>query len=230
MHHNQHKIKENSRCINPLLSVSLVADIMFIYKLTIYHNLCDKITKRNRRINSEIVRRRTYREITPIVHCSPNQISKVQRKITSERNEPNILIKNKSTCALVFDCLMKKMPLTQIVKDLDIEHEKVKNFHKEFLLLQNKDNLVRIFDKDKDYQDGLLKIHDYLTINNIDIEQVYSKINSEKLNEIQEENAYLEVTNFNNRESTKYWELEYRNLKKEYEKLLDDFLKLQIAC
>ena len=173
----------------------------------------------------------TNRYIAREVHCSPNEITPIRKKIFVEDKETSIEVKNKSICAQVFDCLLKKIPLTQIVRDLDIEPEKVKNFHKEFLLLQNKDNLVRLLDRDKDYQDELLKLHDYLSINNIYINKVYQKIDTEKkLKELQEQNAHLDVTNFCLEESMKYWNMQYHNLWKKYDKLLAAYHKLRTAC
>ena len=162
----------------------------------------------------------TYREICKIERCSPNEVSRVHKKKTSEITESDIQIKNKSMCAQVFECLIKKIPLPQIVKDLDIEPEKVINFHKEFLLLQNQDNLVSILGKNKEYRESILKLHDCLTTHNINIEQAFNKLESEKkMTELLEENAYFEVTNFNLSESRNYWEAEYRKLYKKYKKL-----------
>ena len=114
----------------------------------------------------------------------------------------------------------KENTVPQIVKDLDIEPEKVINFHKEFLLLQNQDKLVSIGGKNKEYRESILKLHDCLNTHNINIEQAFNKLDSEKkLTELLEENAYFEVTNFNLSESRNYWEAEYRNLDKKYKKL-----------
>ena len=161
----------------------------------------------------------TYREICKMEHCSPNEVSRVHKKKTGESNESDIQIKNKSICSQVFECLLKKIPLPRIVKDLDIEPEKVINFHKEFLLLQNQDTLVAILGN-KDYRESILKLNDYLTTHNMTIEQAFNKLDSEKkMTELLKENAHFEVTNFNLSESTYYWEMEYRKLKKKYEKL-----------
>ncbi len=170
----------------------------------------------------------TYREICKIEHCSPNEVSRLHKKKTSESTEPDIQIKNKSICSQVFECLLKKIPLPQIVTDLDIEPEKVTNFHKEFLLLQNQDNLVAILGNNKEYRESILKLHDYLTIHNINIEQAFNKLDSEKkMTELLEENAYFEVTNFNLSESRNYWEAEYRKLYNKYKKLSVLFHKLK---
>jgi hypothetical protein len=170
----------------------------------------------------------TYREICKIEHCSPNEVSRVHKKKSSESTKPDIQIKNKSICSQVFECLLKKIPLPQIVTDLDIEPEKVINFHKEFLLFQNQDNLVVILGKNKEYGESILKLHDCLTTHNINIEQVFNKLDSEKkMTELTEENAYFEVTNFNLSESRNYWEGEYRKLNEKYKKLSSSFHKLK---
>ena len=160
----------------------------------------------------------TYREICKIEHCSPNEVSRVHKKKTGESNESDIQIKNKSICSQVFECLLKKIPLPQIVKDLDIEPEKVINFHKEFLLLQNQDNLVAILGKNKDYPESISKLNDYLTTNNSDIKELSSREDLEKrIKDLQGQIASFEVTNFNLKEVEKYWKSEYYRLKRKYE-------------
>jgi hypothetical protein len=67
----------------------------------------------------------------------------------------------------------------------------------------------------KEYRESILKLHDYLTTHNKNIEQAFDKLDSEnKMTELLEENAYFEVTNFNLSESRNYWEAEYRKLYK----------------
>lgn len=169
-----------------------------------------------------------YREICKREHCSNNEVSRVNKKFAGKSDEIDIQINNKSLCSQVFDCFLKKLPLPQIVRDLDIDPEKVNNFHKEFLQLENKDKLDFVRNKDKDYQDNLLMIVDYLSANNVDIKQLVSKIVLEKrVADLEKEITRFEYTNFSLNESRKYWELEYRDVCKKYHKLLILYRKLQ---
>lgn len=83
-----------------------------------------------------------YREICRREHCSSNEVSRINKKFTGKSDGIDIQIKDKSLCSQVFDCFLKKLPLPQIVRDLDIDPEKVNSFHKGFLLLENKNMLV----------------------------------------------------------------------------------------
>ena len=58
----------------------------------------------------------TYREICKIERCSLNEVSRVHKKKTSESTASDIQIKNKSICAQVFECLIKKIPFHRLSK------------------------------------------------------------------------------------------------------------------
>jgi hypothetical protein len=106
---------------------------------------------REKRIWKLLMEKLPYMEICKREHCSSNEISRVNKKFAGRGDGIDIEIKNKSLCSQVFDCFLNKLPLPQIVRDLDADPEKVNNFHKEFLLLENKDILVSVLDKDKEY-------------------------------------------------------------------------------
>ena len=90
-----------------------------------------------------------------------------------------------------------------------------KKLYTEFLQLQNKDILVKILGKDKNYQDSLIMLHDYLTTNNLDIKQLCHKVDLEKENnELQAKNRALESDNFNLKEADGYWRREYQSLQR----------------
>jgi hypothetical protein len=179
---------------------------------------------REKRIWKLLKEKRPYREICKQEHCSSNEVSRVNKKFTGESDEVDVQIKNKSGCSQVFNCFLKKMSLPEIVRDLDIEPVKVNSYFKEFLLLENKDKLVSILDKDNDYQNDLLMIVDYVSTNNIDIKHMASKIILEKrIKDLQREITLLEVTNFDLNESQKYWRLEYNDLSKKYDNILRSF-------
>lgn len=183
---------------------------------------------REKRIWKLLMEKIPYREICKRERCSSNEVSRVNKKFSGKNDGIDTQIKNKSLCSQAFDCFLKKLPLPQIVRDLDTDPEKVNNFHKEFLLLENKDMLVSIFNKDKKYQDNLLMIADYVSTNTIDIKQLVSKIVLEKrIKDLEQENAQLEDTNCTLDESQKYWQLEYRDLSKKYNKLLKLYHRLQ---
>lgn len=172
--------------------------------------------------------KRPYREICKIEHCSSNEVSRVYKKFTGKSDEIDIQIKNKSLCSQAFDCFLKKISLPRIVRDLDTEPEKINSLHKEFLLLENKDKIVSVLNKDKDYQNNLLMIADYLSTKNINIKQMVSKIVLEKrIYDLEQENAQLKYINCTLDESQKYWQLEYRDLIKKYNKLLKLYHRLQ---
>jgi hypothetical protein len=184
--------------------------------------------EREKRIWKLLQEKIPYREICKREHCSSNEVSRVNKKFAGKSDGIDIQTKNKSLCSQVFDCFLKKLPLPQIVRDLDTDPEKVNNFHNEFLLLENKDMLVSIWDKNKVYRDDLLMIDDYLSTNNIDIKQLVGKIDSEKrIKDLEKQNTLSEVTNFNLNESQKYWQLEYKDLNKKYKKLLRAYRSLQ---
>jgi hypothetical protein len=71
-------------------------------------------------------------------------------------------------------------------------------------------------------------IVDYLSANHIDIKQLVIKIVSRKrMKDLEKQNTQYEVTNFNLNESEKYWQWEYKNLNKKYDKLLRAYHRLQ---
>jgi hypothetical protein len=92
---------------------------------------------REKRIWKLLQEKSPYREICKKEHCSSNEVSRVNKKFTGKSDEVDIPIKNKSVGSHAFDCFLKKMSLPQIVRDLDIEPEKVNSLYKEFLLFEN---------------------------------------------------------------------------------------------
>ncbi len=54
---------------------------------------------------------RTYREITKIVHCSPNEITRIQRKIMGENTEDSIDIQSKSICSQALDFIFFRISI-----------------------------------------------------------------------------------------------------------------------
>lgn len=81
---------------------------------------------------------RTYREIAKTIHCSPNEIARVQRKIMGENTEDNLNMKNKSICSQALDLFQKGVPLIQVIIILDIEPEQGKKYqgiYQDLLLL-----------------------------------------------------------------------------------------------
>ena len=158
---------------------------------------------------------RTTREICKIAHCSPNKLTPIRKKIDDENRKDYTNIKSKSLTSQAFDLFLKGVPLIQVIIDLDLAPELGKKYYTEFLQLQNKDTLVKILDKDKNYQDKLIRLHDYLATNNLDIKQVCNKVDLEKENKkLQAEIKSLELDNFNTKEARNFWETRYRDLKK----------------
>jgi hypothetical protein len=98
---------------------------------------------------------RTYREITKIVHCSPNEIALVQRKIKGENTEDSLNMKNKSICSQALDLFQRGVPLIQVIIILDIEPELGKKYQDIYLSLLKREKIVSMLKDDKDI---LLKI------------------------------------------------------------------------
>lgn len=98
---------------------------------------------------------RTYIEITKIVHCSPNEITRTRRKIMGENTEDSIDIKSKSNCSRALDLLQKGVPLIQVIIILDIEPELGKKYQDIYLGLLKREKIVSLL---KDGKDILLKI------------------------------------------------------------------------
>jgi hypothetical protein len=98
---------------------------------------------------------RTYREITKIVHCSPNEITRVKRKIMGENTDDSINMKNKSVCSQALDLFQKGVPLIQVIIILDIEPELGKKYQEIYLGLLKSEKIVSLLKDDKDV---LLKI------------------------------------------------------------------------
>jgi len=98
---------------------------------------------------------RTYREITKTVHCSPNEIARVQRKIMGENTEDSMDMKNKSISSRALDLFQKGVPLIQVIIILDIEPEQGKKYQEIYLGLLKREKIVSILKDDKDV---LLKI------------------------------------------------------------------------
>lgn len=135
--------------------------------------------------------------------------------MNDENKEDNLQIKSKSLTSQAFDLFQKDVPLIQAIIDLDMAPELGKKLYTEFLQLQNKDILVKILGKDKNYQDSLIMLHDYLTTNNLDIKQLCHKVDLEKENnELQAKNRALESDNFNLKEADGYWRREYQSLQR----------------
>lgn len=98
---------------------------------------------------------RTNREIVKIVHCSPNEITRIRRKIAGENKGDSKDIKSKSTCSQALDLLQKGVPLIQVIIILDIESELGKKFQDIYLGLLKREKIVSLLNDEKDI---LLKI------------------------------------------------------------------------
>lgn len=90
---------------------------------------------------------RSYRDITKIAHCSPNEIARVKRE---ETIETNVNMKGKSICSCVFDSLQKGIRLPQIVIDHDIEPELVLKIQEKYLNLIGKGQIVSLLKNQQD--------------------------------------------------------------------------------
>ena len=93
---------------------------------------------------------RTYREITKIMHCSPNEIPRIRRKTTCENTEDSLNMKNKSICSQALDLFQRGVPLIQVIIILDIEPELGKKYQDIYLGLLNREKIVSMLKDDKD--------------------------------------------------------------------------------
>ncbi len=142
----------------------------------------------------------TNRQIAKIVHCSPNEITRIRRKNTEESIEDSIDMKSKSECSRALDLLQKGVPLIDVIIILDIEPERGKKYQEIYLDLLKREKIVSLL---KDGKDIPLKIEilEYLLKN----PQFYRKIKQgmdiqtviwELIEEEKEAQHYLDITNF----------------------------------
>jgi hypothetical protein len=92
----------------------------------------------------------TYREITEIVHCSPNDIAAVRKKNTEENNESTEDLKNKSICTRALDLFQKGISLIDVIIKLDLEPILGQKFQQVYLDLQRREKIVSILQDGKD--------------------------------------------------------------------------------
>ena len=93
---------------------------------------------------------RTYREITKIARCSPNEIRRIQKKIDGENTDTSPEMKSKSTCAQVFDLLEKGIPLPQIITRVDIDPDEAMRIENKYLQVLKRDKIVYLLKDQKD--------------------------------------------------------------------------------
>ena len=75
----------------------------------------------------------TNRYITKIVHCSPNGIAPIRRKIAGENTEVNTDMKSKSQCSQALYLLQKGVPLIDVIILLDPDLDQGKKYHDIYL-------------------------------------------------------------------------------------------------
>jgi hypothetical protein len=123
----------------------------------------------------------TYRYITKFVHCSPNDIAPISRKIAGENTEANTDMKSKSQCSQALYLLQKGVPLIDVIILLDIDPDQGKKYHDIYLYLIKREKIVSLLKDGKD-MDIKIEIFEYL------------KENPPQLRRIREnENTHIEV-------------------------------------
>ncbi len=105
-----------------------------------------------------------YREITKMVHCSPNDIAQVQRSTTGEATKPKKYMKNKSQCSQALNLLQKGVPLIDVIIILDIDPEQGKKYHDIYLYLTKREKIVSFLKDGKD-EDLKIELIEYLMEN-----------------------------------------------------------------
>jgi hypothetical protein len=106
----------------------------------------------------------TYREITKMVHCSPNDITGIRKTINGEDTDTRIDIKSKSVCAQVFDLLEKGIPLPQVVIKVDINPEEAMRLEDKYLHVSKRDRIIYLLKDPKD-TDLTIEILEFLKAN-----------------------------------------------------------------
>ena len=113
----------------------------------------------------------TYKEIIDIVHCSPNVIPLVKRKITGEHIKTNNGMKSKSLCSQALDQLLKGVSLIQVTINLDLEPEQAKKYYDIFLDLTKREKIVSLLGEGQDL-DLNIKILTYLLKNPPEVKRI----------------------------------------------------------
>lgn len=154
---NNARKQGNNTNIKIIVKISLVSDIfdLFINKPH-YYKLWLKTKKEKEDLIVKLSNEgRTYREITNIARCSPNEIIRIRKKMDGENTDTSPEMKSKSICAQVFDLLEKEIPLPQIITKVDIDPDEAMRIENKYLHVLKMDKIVYLL---KDQKDMVLTI------------------------------------------------------------------------
>lgn len=160
----------------------------------------------------------SIRDIAKEVKMSFSDIGGIKRKLNGE---DTVQKKRPSINSQAFQLFLENKTMVDVAIMLNLSTNDVIKIHSEFLLLQNRAKMAAILDENKENVNALLRIHNYIISNKMNIKQLCDKISAEKENDkLKEEIENIRYEKDKLFESVKYWQQEFYKTNRKYKDLL----------
>lgn len=160
----------------------------------------------------------TVRSIAKELKISFSDIGTIKRKLNGE---DAIQKKRPSINSQAFQLFLENKTMVEVAIMLNLSTNDVIKIHSEFLLLQNRGKMAAILDENKENVNALLRIHNYMISNKMNIKQLCDKISAEKENDkLKEEMENIKYEKDTLFESVKYWQQEFYKMNRKYKDLI----------